>query len=350
MQMAKQLAGIRSHPWPMREDLLDGIRACFIKGEVDIEGQVLLSLVRQVFAGNRVGQLPPGCDLPPIIADFYGEAKRLRLECERSDTKVLALDLYRNERHRAISRLFHRLSSIMVPYATYVDGPDFVRGRNIDLLIEHWQTAWSPAVESSLIEASVYGTTVEEAAAGKLGEQISKLEDESNGRSSGLVVSVLMRACRMGLHRHARTIVPLIDKHIGEDPQLASVVSALSQLELLKRAREPLEAAHLTGLSYLMQAAYHRACALLHSVANCPEDQITSVIGSMKILREFLASCHSEKSNQFQAVQLHLTRNFPKLRLTLRLKFWQKSSIRSSSTRDSRQLLAALLKRATLLL
>src|SRR6202040_847509 len=81
-QMTKQLAAMRGHPWPLREDVLDGVRACFIKGEVNVEGIGLLQIVREVFAGNRIGDLPPGTGVPPIVDDFYREAKRFRLPVE----------------------------------------------------------------------------------------------------------------------------------------------------------------------------------------------------------------------------------------------------------------------------
>src|SRR5207248_2099796 len=45
VQMTRQLARLRGHPWPLREDVLDGMRSCFVKGTMDAEGRVLLRLV-----------------------------------------------------------------------------------------------------------------------------------------------------------------------------------------------------------------------------------------------------------------------------------------------------------------
>jgi hypothetical protein len=290
VQMAQQLATLRGHRWPLREDVLDGIRACFVKGEMGAEGQLLMRLVHQVLAGDRLGQVPPGAGVPPIVDDFYREARRHRLPVDTVERKELVLDLYRNANHRQISRLLHRLDLLAVPFAIYQGGPDFLHGRGLDLMQEHWQANWSPATESALIEASVYGPTVAEAAAVRLHQDIVRLQDEGQGRSTAAAVGLLVRACRLGLHAQAGGIIPLIAVHIAEDPDFPSVVSGLSQLDLLAHAREPLEAAPLTDLPRLSAAAYQRACRLMAEIATCPDEAVDAIMRALQSVREVLAS------------------------------------------------------------
>jgi hypothetical protein len=290
VQMARQLAAMRGHAWPLREDVLDGIRASFVKGEVGTEGRPLLMLVHEVFAGKRIGQVPPDAGQPPIVEDFHRAARAYRLPIESVERRAVALDLYRSARDREVSRLLHRLGYLNAPFAGLVSGPDFVQGHGLELIQERWQVCWSPATESALIEAAVFGATVEEAAAAKLGHELAHLEDAGQGRSTAAAVEMLVRACRLGLHRQVARIVPLIDVHIAEDPAFPSVVHGLSQLELLGHAREPLEATHLTELPRLMTAAYQRACRLLGDIAACPDDLIGPVLGALRTLREVLAA------------------------------------------------------------
>lgn len=293
VQMARQLAVLRGHPWPLREDVLDGMRCCFVKGEMGAEGQVLLQLVHDVLAGHRVGNLPPGAGVPPIVEDFHREARRLRLPVDQVERRELTLDLYRDVRDRHISRLLHRLDLLGAPFANFLGGPDFTQGRNLELMQERWETRWSPATDSALLEASVFGPTIEEAAANKLRQQIAKLQDEGQGRSTAAAVELLVRACRLGLHAQAASLVPLIDVQIAEDPSFPSVVAGLSQLDLLSHAREPLEADGLTALPRLLVAAYQRACRLLGDVAVCPDEMVEPVMGSLRTLREVLAGAGS---------------------------------------------------------
>ena len=290
VQMTKDLANLRGHPWPMREDVLDGMRSCYIKGEVDVEGRMLLQLVRKVLSGDRIGRVPSRAGSPPIVVDFQREAKRLKLKLDATTNRELSLDLYRKALHREISRFFHRLDLLQIPFASFVGGPDFVNGTGLDLMIEHWRIHWSPATESSLIEASIFGPTIENAAGVVLQRKILELEDEGRGRSTDHAVTLLVRACRMGLHSLTPMLLPLIDQHIAEDSSLPSVVNGLSQLELLLHSLEPLEATNLTTVPELMNAAYQRACRLLAEVVHCPDDQVEESLKAIQSLREIVAS------------------------------------------------------------
>lgn len=296
-QMTKQLAALRGHPWPLREDILDGVRSCFVKGELGVEGQYLFKLVNEILAGNRVGQVPPGGDVPPLLADFYKEAKKYRLLIEQVERKEYVLDLYRNARHRGLSRFFHRLDFLETQFARFVGGPNFVSGQGLDLMQEIWDAIWSPLVESALIEASVYGASLEEASANKLKLMIRGLEDEAQGRSSSAAVGLLIRACRLGLHAQSAGMVQLIDLHIAEDPHIGSVANALSQLELLQRAREPLEASNLLAVPRLINAAYLRACRLVEDLGRCPDSALEEALTALQTIKEVLSSFSSSKQD-----------------------------------------------------
>jgi hypothetical protein len=288
VRMSRELAAFRGHPWPTRDDVLDGMRSCFVKGETVTDGVPLLRLVAEVLAGNRVGKIPAAAGVPPIVEDFHRESRRLKLPVDAVERKELALDLYRDARHRAISRLLHRLDLLGSPFAEYQGGPDFVAGTGLELMQEHWEVCWSPGAESSLVEAAVYGATVEEAAGAKLMEEVAKLEASGLGRNTAEAVVALVKACRLGLHRHAAALTDLVSTFAAEDPSFVSLVAGLTQLELLGRSREPLEATHLTTLPDLAMTAYHRACYLAADLVNCPDELVDPAVKALQSLRESL--------------------------------------------------------------
>lgn len=289
VRMGRELAALRGHPWPSRDDVLDGMRSCYVKGEAGTDGAPLLRLVGEVLAGDRVGRVPAAAGVPPIVEDFHRESRRLKLPVDTIERKELALDLYRDARHRAVSRLLHRLVLLGSPYPVYQGGPDFVAGTGLELMQEHWQVRWSPAAESALVEAAVYGPTVEEAAGAKLREQVAGLEAEGRGRDTAAAVSALVQACRLGLHRQAAALVELVSKFAAEDPSFVSLVGGLTQLELLARSREPLEATHLTTLPELAAVAYQRACYLAADLLLCPNELVEPAVKALQALREALA-------------------------------------------------------------
>lgn len=290
LQQARRLAQLRGHPGPTREDLLDGIRSCFVKGALDAEGTIVLGLAQHALGGTRIGEVPAAAGSPPLVNDFRARAKRLRLKLGDSIRRKLSLDLYRQAPHREASRFLHSLALLEVPFATLVAGPDFVRGTGLERLHEHWDYQWFPQTESQLVEAGVFGATVEEAATNRLLHAIAGLEANGRGRSAGEAVGLLVQACRLGLHRHAGRLVTLIAQQVAEDPAFASLTGALSQLMLLWESREPLEAHRLVEIPRLARAAFERACYLLHQLAGTPEDAADETLAALAHLRELLAS------------------------------------------------------------
>lgn len=294
LEQAELLASLRGHPGPTREDLLDGVRSCFVKGAMDAEGRVLMGLVAHVLRGSAIGEVPATAGVPPIVASFRKEAEIARLDIRDSTRKRIALEIYRQVSHRRTSRFLHSVSFLGVPFAGLVGGPDFVRGTAVDRLHEHWQYAWSPMTEGALVSAAVYGATLEEASSNRLREAIARLDEEGKGRNATAAVAMLVHACRMGLHRHAPELVALIAARIGEEPAFVGAIQAANQLLMLWQSREPLEAHSLTEVPQLLQAAYLRACYLAPGLAACPEEEVGTVLDCLASVRELLAAAGVE--------------------------------------------------------
>jgi hypothetical protein len=294
LQQASMLAALRGHPGPLREDLLDGVRSCFVKGGMDAEGTVLMSIVTHILSGKAIGTVPATAGAPPIVNSFRKEAERARLDISDSVKRKVSLELYRRPDHRRTSRLLHSLSFLGVPFAAVVAGPDFVRGKGLERIHEHWTYSWSPMTDGGLVGAAVYGSTVEEAASNRLREAIARLDEEGKGRNAAIAVSMLVHACRMGLHRHIGDLLALIAGKIGEEPSFNGAVSAANQLLMLWQSREPLEAHSLGEVPQLLRAAHLRACYLTPNVAQCPEDELATALESLNVMRELIAAAPAD--------------------------------------------------------
>jgi hypothetical protein len=284
LQHTRRLAGLRGHVHPSREDVLDGVRSVFIKGAEDVEGVLVLSLARQLLAGDRVGDVPPEAGQPPIVHDFRSTAARLRLDLDRATGREIALDLYRQVRAREVSRFLHRLRFLEVPFAEWKAGPDFVSGEDLERIQEVWTYHWSPDGEAALVERSLYGSTLEEAATAVLLEQFGKAEDEGQGRRADLATRLVLEACRMGLHRDLPDLLERTGHLVAEDPRFVSLVRALEDLLVLNVSREPLEAHQLTGVGDLAERAYDRACYLLPTLAGTSDQEEAEGLDALNAL------------------------------------------------------------------
>jgi hypothetical protein len=289
MEQATRLSQLRGHPGPARGDLWDAIRSCMVKGELGADGDALLALARKLFTGDATGEVPPDAGVPPIVDDFRRVAEASKLPVVFGARQNVALEIYNRERHRAVSRFLHRLEFLGVTYGIRKAGPDFVRGTDLRRIVEHWDCQWAPQTESRLIECSAYGGSIEEAASARLREEAVRLDDEA-ADSASAGVTLVIRACQMGLPEAAEECAVHLSQWVGADASFVSVAKALGQLVILWQAREPLEAQRLTLLPHLMQTAYHRACQLFDEAAKVPDDDAFPVVEACLLLHSRLCA------------------------------------------------------------
>jgi hypothetical protein len=290
---ALQLALLRRRSAPVREDVLDAVISCFVKGDADAEGVLVKTVASRIFSGQLMGKVPPGAGTPPLVKDFHYRARRQRLKIDDSQQHHAVLDIYRRPKHRLTSRLLHGLSLLDVPLAVCVAGPDFVNRTGLDRLQEQWEYAYSVATESALVEASVYGVTVPLAVANRFRAQLDQLESNGDRCDARTAVTFLVRACVLGLHDFLPRINALLLLAISEDAIFESVVAAASNLGLLWESREPLEARNVTEVLLLLGACYERAIYLghiLHSVSEDNQGLSDELLEALSRLRELLVS------------------------------------------------------------
>ncbi|MDL9936586.1 DUF5682 family protein [Gordonia sp. ABSL1-1] len=275
------LADLRGHAAPLRTDLLDGITATFIKGDADLEGTAILAAAHRVLTGTRIGVLPPTVTAPPLVADTLDRLRRARLAVDTPIPAQVTLSIYRSAGHRRTSRLLHGLCALDIPFATPVAGPDFVGGTDLHLIGERWDYRWSPTTESALVEAARYGDTLPDAVAARFDELLSGFSVAGGAHDATIATSLLMQACRLGLHAHAHRCLTVVAQVLARDASFIGVVRACGTLELLVHAREPLEAGGLDGLGTLLRTAVERAIYLGRTLPGEPPDEVVSALSTL---------------------------------------------------------------------
>lgn len=289
-EAALRLAALRGRAAPLRTDLLDAITSCFIKGDTDGEGRLILEVARRTLSGNMLGRVPPGAGTPPLVRDFAFRARRQRLKIDDSEPRRCVLDIYRRPDHRLTSRLLHGLVLLGVPFASRSAGPDFIHAIGLDRLQEHWEYQYSPITEGALVEASMYGVTVPLAVANRFAAQLEQLEREGKARDAATASNSVVQACVLGLHDHLPRTLATLRLAIGEDGTFEGVARAARTLGLLWESREPLEARDVEDLPPLLQAAYERATYLMRELRGQASDRAIDCVMHLKSLRELLVS------------------------------------------------------------
>lgn len=289
-EQSLRLAQLRQRAAPLRNDVLDAVTSCFVKGAVDAEGTVVLGTANQILSGRVIGRVPPGASRPPLVKDFEYRARRQRLRIDDPEPRRAVLDIYRRSEHRATSRLFHGLQLLGVPLGARTAGPDFIHGIGLDRLQEHWQYSFSAATEAALVEASIYGVTVPLAVAAKFIERLEQIESGEEANDARRAAGLTVQACVLGLHDHLGRVIGGVTRALGSDPQFESMAGATFTLGILWDSREPLEARDVPELPALIRSAYERTIYLGHGLRGTQSTDQQATLQALTRLRELLVS------------------------------------------------------------
>ena len=153
-RLADTLAALRERPAPGLPELDEASRTVLTLGD-----DTALRFIRDALVvGDRLGGVPPAVPTVPLQRDVDALQKRLRLKPEALQ-KSLDLDL-RSDNDLARSHLLHRLSLLEVPWGVVAKVGRSARGT----FHEIWTLQWQPEFALRLIEGSLWGQTVEQAA------------------------------------------------------------------------------------------------------------------------------------------------------------------------------------------
>lgn len=152
-RLADTLAALRERPRAGLDELMEAVRAVFCH-----DSDLPLQLIRrELLVNDRLGEVPPSVPTLPLMQDVQAQQKRLRMAV-RADTLDIDLDL-RQPAHLEKSVLLHRLAMLGIDWGSR----QVVRGKS-GTFHELWRLAWEPEFAIRLIEASVWGATLEDAA------------------------------------------------------------------------------------------------------------------------------------------------------------------------------------------
>jgi hypothetical protein len=154
VRMAEALAALRDLPMPGLAELNEATLSVLCHGQ-----PAPIALIRdRLEIGDRMGIVPEETPIVPLQRDLAAQQRRLRLP-PSADPRTLDLDL-RKDTDRERSHLLHRLYLLHLPWGERQE----VAGRVSGTFHEIWQLQWQPECAVRLIEANVWGNTVEAAA------------------------------------------------------------------------------------------------------------------------------------------------------------------------------------------
>lgn len=251
VRLAEALAALRDRPLAGLAEVNEATWSVMCDGN-----RLALDLVtRNVVVGELLGTVPEAAPHVPLEADLRATARRLRLKFE-PEGKDVVLDL-RKDNDREKSHLLQRLTVLGIgwghPLAT----------SSIGTFKEGWRLAWLPDFAVNLVEASLWGTTVVDAASAKLVDGIDSLAQAAQR------VEVALRA---GLTQTLPRLLRTLDACAARDQDVSHLMAAYPALVRARRYGD-VRGTDTTALAGVIEAMLPRICAGLAAAVGGLDDE-----------------------------------------------------------------------------
>lgn len=274
--MARGLAELRGKREPGAYELLDAVMSSFVKGEYNIATDAPMRILRKHMTGSAAGVLCSRADVPPLIRDFETQCRAFGWKIKSTLETEVTLSIFSNRKHRQESMFFNRMLFLKTAFARKIKGPNLQLKKDRNLMREIWKYKWNAQVNSALIDVSVYGATVEEAAAGLVKEELKK---ELNASESAVL---LTRVFEMGLTEQLQVTFDRVHELMLADTSFYSLAEAVKSLMMME------ELGSLYGTRMKFGELIHLGCrkliTLLPSMTRIKDEDLTRCMDALKLL------------------------------------------------------------------
>ncbi|GAB5554395.1 MAG: DUF5682 family protein [Saprospiraceae bacterium] len=217
VRLADTLATLRGLQIPGIEELEEAAISIFCQGDT-----TPIELIRQqIVVGDTVGKVPAGLSVVPLQKDFQALVKKARLSnfYQSSEQATKEFD-FRKKTQKAASILLHRLNLLGIPWGTLGK----LSGRELGSFKEKWKLKWRPDYEIRIIQASMYGNTIEEACYQYAREKADQAKDLAP------LLDLLDHLLKAELASLAAEIIPKMENLAARSTDILQLTAAVPQL------------------------------------------------------------------------------------------------------------------------
>ncbi|MDM7853677.1 DUF5682 family protein [Cellulomonas alba] len=269
VRLAETLATLRGRHIPGLAEVTEATRAVLCDGDDDLVAYVTAQLV----VGEHLGEVSDHVPTVPLDTDLRAVARRLRLSFDAAP-RTLELDL-RKETDLARSRLLHRLTLLDIDWAQ----PDHQRSRSTGTFREAWTLRWRPELAVAVVEAALWGTTVETAAT-------ARVVHDAVEAPLPTLTAMLEQTLLADLPRAADAVLEHVDVRAAHDGDIARLMAALPALVRAHRYSD-VRGTPTADLGRVGDALLVRVCAGLAAAVAGLDDE------SALALRRLLDDVHT---------------------------------------------------------
>jgi hypothetical protein len=265
VRLAEALAALRERPLPGLEEMNEATQTVLCFGS-----DAPLKLISdKLIVGEVLGKVPDDTPTVPLQADLQTQQKTLRIKPEAS-WRDLHLDL-RKPTDLSRSHLLHRLQVLGVAWGELLRS-----GGGASTFHEDWRIQWKPELSLAVIEASLWGNTVESAAGKRAVERAQVAETLP-------ALTALLESVRLSrLPEASRAVTRRLEEVAATSSDVSHLLEALAPLCNIARYGD-VRGAGEGDVSHIIDGLLTRAAIGLPSAAaNLNEEAASALAGHVE--------------------------------------------------------------------
>lgn len=276
LRLTKALAALRNGTQPSLEDLRDAAVTCMGHGSF---AEISIGCAATEI-GTKIGHLPEGAVCTSVQEDFKRQLKELKLEKYVTPVmEELELDLRENLRVKSEKSAFLDLNRSFFLHRLCVLGVHFckqlTRQQENATWAELWSLQWNPEVEIEIVEASLKGDTILQAAEYELSVRLGEAERLNQ------TAEILAEAFLCGISKVVYTAVLAVQNMAAECSAVTDIGETIGTLSFIMRFGN-LRRLDTQSLMPLMETLFLHFCLGLGNEAVCDKSASDAIIQAME--------------------------------------------------------------------
>lgn len=285
--MATELAALRGKLQPGAFELTDGVRAAFVKGDINTSASFELDYLFRMMTGLGAGEVnisDENADItPPCVVDFRAQCRKFRISLRTVAGQHTVLDIVKNANHYEKSCFLHRMAFLETNFCRRESGPDYVNGRDTSLVREQWVIRYSAAAEAKLTDLSVYGGSVAEICMNILARRFSSAQSAADAGQ------FLLETYTMGFAEKAAEFLPDAENIIRSDTDFVSQCGFMVDLNRILAMLKVRAEQYSSGLTGLLRISFAAALNQLENVRGADGDSADEICGGIRLMNSLTA-------------------------------------------------------------
>jgi len=280
--MACSLAQLRGKRSVGVYELLDGVKSCFVKGDINATSTFEIDFLHRLLSGMGAGKVVANEFIPPVVLEFRTLCAQYHLKTSTVERQEVTLDIIKKQTHYQKSRFLHQLAFLKTGFCNLQSGPDYVNQKDRNLVREIWTCRYSTQVETQLIDLSVYGTGLSQICASLIEK------DFKDNMTAGQLGKLLLSVQVMGVDGFYTQYEEQIRQVIVNEKNFINLCQLTGSLRYLENMQRLMDGEVYPLITELNRMAFREAVRLIPLMKQVNEEEEQVVCEQLRSLYSFI--------------------------------------------------------------